>query len=262
MIKILIVDDDKTATRYMAGYFGEKLGHNVLVVNNPLEALPIIEKEAPHVVLLDILMPQMNGLELLKQIKTKYGSTVKVIMVTVAGNDDRTQARVLGADEVIHKPFDQEYLRDVVMEKIEDVLGLRRKDKIPPDKIPLVLLADDESDTVTRLEHFLNRIIECKLDTAKDGQDAFALISRNDYDLVFLDIKMPRMSGLEIMKKISKAKPFPETIVVTGYLDAEVAEQIKECGADYIIKPVQSFEAFRNKIKQVLEKKGKYWEKG
>jgi len=262
MIKILIVDDDKVICKHLAKFFSDKLGHKCFTVTNPLEALPLIEKEAPHVVLLDVFMDQMNGLEVLKQIKAKYGNSIKVIMITVAGEESQNQARTLGADDFIRKPFDEMYLRDVVMEKIQEVLGYRRKDAISPGKIPAILVVDDEVETVREISYFLNRVIECQVDTAENGNKALALIEKKDYDLVFLDIKMPGMSGLELMKKIKTVKPLPDIIMVTGYSDADVAQTARDQGAiDYIPKPIY-LENFKRKLKSLLEKKGKYFEKG
>lgn len=262
MIKILIVDDDKKTCKYLCQYFGKKLGHSAFSVSDPQEAFPLIEKEAPHVVLLDVFMPQVNGLEVLRQIKEKYGNTVKVIMVTVAGEDSEKQAKALGADDFIHKPFDRDYLRDVVMEKIQEVLGYRRKEPICKEDIPSILIVDDEIETVKTLSYLLPRVIECKIDTAADGKKAFSLLTDNNYDLVFLDIKMPGMSGLELMAKIKEVKSLPDIIVVSAYCDGAVAEKVKEEGAvDYITKPIY-LENFKLKVKEILQKKGKYLEKG
>lgn len=262
MIKILVVDDDKTTAKHLAKYFSDKLGHVSFSVSNPEEVLPLIEREAPHVILLDVFMPQMNGLELLKQIKEKYGNTVKVIMITVAGEDDENEAVKRGADDFVRKPFDRDYLRDVVMEKIEEVLGYRRKGQLKEKEIPSVLIVDDEAEVVEDIKYFLKRIIECRIDTAEDGNKAFSLIEKKDYDLIFLDMKMPKMSGLDLMRKIKTIKPLPDILVVTAYADGGLAEQVKEEGAiEYIPKPI-FLQIFKKKVKEVLKKKGKYIEKG
>ena len=86
-------------------------------------------------------------------------------------------------------------------------------------------------------------------------------MKNNDYDLVFLDIRMPRMSGLEIMNKIKSAKPLPHMIVITGYEDTDVASQVREMGADYVVKPI-ALSNVKEWVKVPLEAKGKYWEKG
>ena len=262
MIKILVIDDDKTICKHMVKYLSEQLGHKAFCVTNPLEALPFIEKEAPHVVLLDVFMKEMNGLDLLKQIKEKYGNTVKVIMITVAGDTDENTARQYGADDFIRKPFDREYLRDVVMVKLQEVLGFKRKGELPKKDIPSILIVDDEKETVDHIEFFLKRVIECQVDTANSGEKAFDLIQKKDYDLVFLDIRMPGLSGIDVIKKVKAIKTLPDTLVITGYVDPEIGEQVKLEGAmGYIPKPIY-LENFRRQIKDILAKKNKYFEKG
>lgn len=262
MIKILIVDDNKKFCEKVAEFF-EKLGHKAFAVSNPLEVIQMVEKEAPHVVLLDIFMPEMSGLEVLKQIKEKYGNTVKTVVVTVADDEEnKNKANDLGADAFVHKPFDNVYLREVVMKKIEEALGYRGKDSLPYEKIPNILIADDEVQTVEDINYFLNRVIECRVDTADNGDKAYALMKKNDYDLVFLDLKMPGLSGMEVMKEIKKDKPLPDVMVVTGYDSSDVARKVVAEGAiEYIPKPLY-LENFKTKVKTILKKKGKYFEKG
>ncbi len=122
MIKILIVDDEETTCGYIADFFKER-GHISIIETDPRKALEVISKEQPHIVLLDVLMPRMNGLDVLGAIKKQYKDKMKVIMVTVA-DDDKTvkEAERLGADDFIRKPFDTTYLEDVVMTKIQELL--------------------------------------------------------------------------------------------------------------------------------------------
>jgi DNA-binding NtrC family response regulator len=261
MIKILIVDDDQLICKHLKKFFGEVLGHTVFTVSNPKEAMPVIEKEAPHVVLLDVLMEEMSGLDLLKEIKEKYGNTVKVIMITITGGKDATEAKLLGADEFIRKPFERDYLRDVVMDKIQEVLNYDRKD-LPKDKIPNILVVDDEKEVLEEVRFFLKRVIECDVDIAKSGEDAFGLIKKNNYDLIFLDIKMPGMSGLDLIKRVKPVKPLPDIVIITGYADGDIATRCQEAGAiGYIPKPIY-LDNFKKTVKEILTKKGKYFEKG
>lgn len=263
MIKILIVDDDKRFCEKVAEYF-EELGHLAFTVTKPSDVVGVIEKEAPHVVLLDLFMPSKeNGMGVLKEIKEKYGNTVKVVVVSVADDvETRAKAKTLGADEYVNKPFNNVYLRDVVMKRIEEALGYRGKAVIPQDQIPRILIADDEIEVVEDIKFFLNRVIECKVDTTKDGNETLTLINKNNYDLVFLDIKMPGLSGLDVMREARKTKELPDIIVVTAWDSTEVARKVlKEGALEYIPKPF-SLENFKLKVKSVLEKKNKYFEKG
>ena len=81
-------------------------------------------------------------------------------------------------------------------------------------------------------------------------------------DLVFLDIKMPGLSGIDVIKKIKAIKPLPDTLIITGYMDADVLEQVKKDGAlGCVTKPIY-LEHFKRLTKDILAKKNKYFEKG
>lgn len=123
MIKILIVDDEPHLCEYLAEFFRER-GHEAKCISKPNEVLPFVFKQKPDIVLLDVLMPEISGLEILKSIKSKHKDSVKVIMVTVA-DDAKTQqqAKAYGADDFIIKPFDTNYLENVVMTKISELAG-------------------------------------------------------------------------------------------------------------------------------------------
>jgi len=119
MIKILVVEDEAEICEFLGNFF-KKRGHAVFAVTNPLEALPVVEKERPQIILLDIIMPNMSGLELLEKIRAK-DKDAKIIMVSVADEPPNVEeARRLGADDFVKKPFDVDYLEEVVMAKIQD----------------------------------------------------------------------------------------------------------------------------------------------
>ena len=127
MIKILAVDDEAEICGYIKDFFNER-GHVTFALTDPREVLGFIEKERPHIIILDIIMPAVSGLQLLKQIKDKYKDRVKVIMITIADEEStKKEATRLGADGFITKPFDSDCLEEVVMKKIEELLKLREE---------------------------------------------------------------------------------------------------------------------------------------
>ena len=98
---------------------------------NGKDALAIVKKERPGVVFLDILMPDMNGLEVLRQIK-EFDPGIKVIMVSaVDDKENRDKSKQLGADEFIKKPFSKRYLEEVVIQKIIELTGIPLKESRP-----------------------------------------------------------------------------------------------------------------------------------
>jgi DNA-binding response OmpR family regulator len=102
--KILIVDDEEQIRELLSGYFAEK-GYAVILASNGEEAIELVEKETPEVILLDIKMPGTDGIEVCRTLKSgKKTGPIPVIMMT--GLNDRVvdaiQAR---ADDLIDKPF-------------------------------------------------------------------------------------------------------------------------------------------------------------
>ncbi len=102
-VRILVVDDE----RRMIGFIRMNLeleGHLVLEAHNGYEALEALRKDLPDIILLDVMMPELNGFETLRLVREI--SDVPVIMLTAKGEeDDRVYGLELGADDYITKPF-------------------------------------------------------------------------------------------------------------------------------------------------------------
>ena len=111
--KILIVDDEEDVRLFVADFFGER-DFNVETAGSGEDALEKIEKSVPDLVLLDIMMPGIDGLECLEKIKKKYPN-VTVIMITALKDETRMEkAKRLGALDYIVKPFSLSYLETTV----------------------------------------------------------------------------------------------------------------------------------------------------
>ncbi|MDO3409415.1 response regulator transcription factor [Saccharibacillus sp. CPCC 101409] len=108
-VKILLADDEPHILQFLElGLSGE--GYEVRTAENGSEALREAEAFRPHIVVLDIMMPEMNGFEVCRRLK-KSGSNVAVIMLSAKdGVDDRVSGLTLGADDYMVKPFSFEEL--------------------------------------------------------------------------------------------------------------------------------------------------------
>ena len=117
MKKLLVVDDELEICDFLKGFFEDR-EFDVETANSGAKALEVVEKYRPQVVLLDIHMPGMDGMSVLRKIKEKYPAT-KVIMVTALETQEKIEeAMRLGADNYITKPLSLEYLEKEVQEKI------------------------------------------------------------------------------------------------------------------------------------------------
>ncbi len=128
-----------------------------------------------------------------------------------------------------------------------------------------ILVVDDEAGPRESLRMILKPLYE--VHTASNGQEALHLIQSKDFDVVTLDLKMPGLSGIEVLKEIRKLKPNTEVIVITGYGTLTNAQEAIRFGAgDFISKPFdvadvisivsKSFErrSYALKIKNLVER--------
>ena len=117
MIHIAVVDDDQQITAMLEKFLKRNENYKVVVYNNPLTALSSIDKSV-DVVLLDIMMPQLNGLDFLPKIKEKHAQ-INVIMMTAYSTLDKVlDSHRHGAEHYLMKPFES---LESVSKKIDEV---------------------------------------------------------------------------------------------------------------------------------------------
>ncbi len=121
MLKLLVVDDEEEICDFLKTFFEER-HFKVMTALSGEDALHSIEKEEPDVCLLDIKMPGVDGIQVLKEIKKKY-PRIKVIMVTAIETTEKIEEAVrIGADNYITKPLSLEYLEKDVHQKISEIV--------------------------------------------------------------------------------------------------------------------------------------------
>ncbi len=114
----------------------------------------------------------------------------------------------------------------------------------------MILICDDEEGIRESFKLILETDYQLKF--AKNGLEALELLKSSSPDVMLLDIKMPKMNGIETLKQIKKLKPKLPIIVVTGYQSVETAQEaLKNGAADYIPKPFESGQILKA-VKQVL----------
>jgi len=121
------------------------------------------------------------------------------------------------------------------------------------DEYP-ILFVDDDQQILEIVSVYLDRF-GYSVDTVSDGKKATEMIQQKDYSVVFTDLIMPEISGLDLLKAVKKSNPSTEVIIVTGYGTIESAiEALKLGGYDYLQKPI-NFERLKILIERIIEKK-------
>lgn len=123
-----------------------------------------------------------------------------------------------------------------------------------PQNRTKILVIDDDKE-IRELFHRLLDNSEYEIDHAKDGKDAIEFIKWKEFDIIFLDIKMPNVDGLEVLKKVRKIKSkMPVVVIITGVIENKVIEKAINKGAITCLYKPFDIDAILKIIRQVSEK--------
>jgi len=118
-----------------------------------------------------------------------------------------------------------------------------------------VLIIDDEKNIRLTLSQCLE-LADYEVDTAVSGEHGLEKYANENYDLILLDMKMPNLDGMEVLRRVKKQNPGQDVIMITAFGTVETAVEAMKLGAvDYLRKPFTP-EEIRSIVKRVLERKG------
>lgn len=223
---VLVVDDDPEMVRLLRGCLEDE-GLSVLTASTAAEATSLAVDRRPDVILLDLLLPDQSGLELLKVLKSQ-ASTQHIPVMVVSVMNDALKGLTLGAAEYMVKPVDRGAIVSSVRRLLEGTAGR-----------PTVLVVDDERDTAELIRETLHSEGFRSL-VAHDGREALELIARRRPNVVILDIMMPEMSGFEVLEALQRDRNLSRipVLVLTARGDEADAQRGLALGARrYLSKP-------------------------
>ena len=200
---ILIVDDNVSLCKTMSLVL-ERKGYAVTTAGDGSEAIKRVKKSPFDMVFLDIKMPLMDGVETYKRIK-KVRSEVVVVMMTAYAVEDLVQAALQeGAYGIIYKPLD--------IEKVVALIEEAKKTK----QGTFILVVDDDPGMCTTLKNILNKR-SYEVSIAHTGEEAITLAQEKVHAIIFIDMKLPTINGLETYLAIKKVNPRAMAIMMTAY---------------------------------------------
>ncbi len=226
---ILIIDDDEKLNLLLKDFFKD-FGFTTLTATHPEDGLKIIKKKSPNIIILDVMLPGMNGFEVCKAIR-KF-SSIPIIMLTAKGElMDRVVGLELGADDYLSKPFEP---RELVA-RIQSVL--RRMHPVEKNQIRKF-----GSMTIDFNKHTVE-IDGKRIEMTTNEFSALCFLARNPNKVLNRDQILDEMSGIEcdafnrsvditmsrLRQKLNddpKNPSFIKTVWGTGYMF--VAEEKKD----------------------------------
>ena len=121
---------------------------------------------------------------------------------------------------------------------------------------PVVLIVDDEEGARSTILNFLKERYDCEFAEAKDGEEAMNFVKCHPCDVMILDIKMPKKSGITVIREARVIRPEIGILVISAWVSDDVSQEAVEAGAtDYLVKPVD-LKVVSMKLSDVLSKKG------
>jgi two-component system NtrC family sensor kinase len=244
---VLIVDDDKIIREQLAKELKRNF-FNTLLAADGKTALEKLSENKVDILILDIKLPDMDGLEVLQKVKEKTPGCEVIVVTGFGTREIAVQSLRRGAIDYIDKPLDMEDLFAALGRAQEK---LSEKEELSYENTILVI--DDEEVIVKRLKKFLEKEGYAVF-TALNGKEGLAVIASNKIDVVITDIRMGDMDGIEVIQKAKKLYRDIEGIVVTGHTDQELTVRSLRAGAsDYITKPI-NLDTLLFSIKKATEK--------
>lgn len=184
---VLAIDDNPDALDLISRSLS-KDGYRVIMATSGEAGLVLARSHRPDIITLDVMMPQMNGWQVLAAIKADvHLSTTPVVLLSVVENNEIAMA--LGATDCLTKPIDWGKLQ-VCLDRL-----LPRND---PDRILVVEDDPASSELVTRILQKDG----WKIEKASNGREAFACMEASPPSLVLLDLMMPEMDGFELVARL------------------------------------------------------------
>lgn len=212
---ILVIDDDPDAREILRRSL-EEAGYNVVCAANGEQGIALAGELLPDAITLDVMMPQMDGWSVLRQLKEMPAvSEIPVILLSIV--DDRPMGHSLGAADYLTKPIDRKRLLSVLETHLSN------------KESPTILVVEDDVNAREIMGRFLQRQ-DWTVELASNGREALQYLDETRPDLVVLDLMMPEMDGFEfiqVLRQNSNWQDIPVIVVTAKALTFSDQQQLE-----------------------------------
>jgi signal transduction histidine kinase/DNA-binding response OmpR family regulator len=255
---ILLVEDSEPAIIQLKDILGES-GHQVLVARNGSEALEIIAKTIPDTMILDLMMPGIDGFEVLRTLREAEPTAHIPVLILTAKQITKEELRFLKRNNVhqliqkgdVNRAELLSAVNSMVYQKITSDVKPQRELQIIEGK-PVVLVVEDNQDNMITVKALLSDdyvVLE-----AVDGVAGIDMAKKHRPNLILMDIALPEMDGIEAFKRIRNHEELHHIAVIALTASAMTSDRdaILAHGFDaYIAKPIDE-KLFFKTINHVL----------
>lgn len=257
----ILIADDNEEHRDILSRCLEKQGYTVETAENGQQALDMMAVEDFDLLLLDIIMPVLDGYAVLKEMNADAKQKTLPVIVLTADTETSNVIRCieLGANDYLVKPFDMVVLRNRI---VRALLNRRLREEVTGeldwqgDEPPSILIVEDDDMSRDLLQKRVSRAGYDVVAVAS-GSAALEIVSKQSFGLVLLDIMMPGMSGYEVLEYLNQNEYLMHmsVIMISALDDQETIERCLQAGAeDYITKPFNAL-VLKSRILSCLQSK-------
>ncbi|MBQ3321547.1 MAG: response regulator, partial [Firmicutes bacterium] len=250
-VDVLIVDDDEIMLQTTVDIL-ESLGASAEQAPSGLEALGMIEHrhlsgKDYDAIMVDWKMPEIDGLETIRRIRSEIDETIPILLISAYDwSDIEDKAKVAGANAFVSKPL----FRSTLYDKINELIGVESKSIEPEDDYSdlqgLHILVAEDNDINWEIISAILSMYGITTDRAENGRvcvDMMRTAAEGSYELIFMDVQMPEMNGLDATREIRGLEdPWASSIPIIAMTADAFSENVMECldaGMNgHIAKPV------------------------
>lgn len=271
--RVLIVDDEVMNLKLFKAYF-ENENYDIITAENGQDALSQVNDRPPDVILLDVMMPGIDGFEVTRRLKqNKDTAGIPIILVTALSMDEnKSRGLDAGADEFLTKPVNKAELvartsSMIRLKRFQEQLSGRQQSQEQIDvsgdkpayehaRVPTVLIVEDNDKDVL----LLRKQLEAEPYMVKrvtNGEAAIREALNESIDLILLDVILPGIDGFEVCRRLKGDDQVSniQIVMLTSLRDLEYRIQGTELGADdFLVKPVEPRE-LKARVQALLKKK-------
>ncbi len=255
---ILVVEDSEPAIVQLKDIF-DLPAYHILVARNGQEALDVIQHTLPDVILLDLMLPGMDGFDLLKNVREAERTAQVPVLILTAKAITKDELKLLKRNNVHQLIQKGDINRAELLNAVASVVNLKieipeyvRPARTPIHRKAVVLVVEDNPDNMLTVKALL--AADFTVIEATDGKVALEQAKRHKPDLILMDIALPEMDGIQALKAIRNDARLQNIAVIalTASAMTNDREAILAYGFDgYIPKPIDHNE-FMHTIQQVL----------
>ena len=243
--KLLIVEDDENFAEILKAYAIEK-GFEPILAHSGDEGLELAISELPDAIVLDVMLPVIDGWSILKQLKANPATQHIPIHMMSAGDEKASKAKKEGAIGFLKKPVDKEKL-DLAFELLSNQYKYDFNN---------VLVIEDQ---VLQSNELTEQLIKkgAKVSQAYTGVEARQMLEESNFDCIILDLKLPDISGLDLLDEIKSSpdtKDVPVIINTAMELDKDKMAHIMRYSQAMVLKSNKSNDRLLDEVSLFMNK--------